>query len=393
MARKNGRKKINWGQGLSLAMFLVLGGGLGVWFAWYNDTRGLDTWPFGGSFLLFLPLLAGFIAALYGQIIIHEAGHLVFGLLSGYRFSSFRIGSLMWVKENGRLRFRRLSLAGTGGQCLMAPPPMVDGGFPHRLYNLGGSLMNVLAGLLFLALHLALRHVPVLSILLLITALIGFFFALMNGLPMRLGLVDNDGMNALSLGKHPEALRAFWLQLTMNARLAQGQRLRDMPEEWFKVPDDEAMTNSIVAALGVIAASRLMDERKFDEADGLMAHLLAIPSAVAGLHRGLLVSDRIFIELIGENRPQVVAGMLGKNQQKFMQAMKGFISILRTRYALALLMNKDEKKAGQWLARFEKAAKSYPYPSDVVAERELIALVQRKAQEKEGAMRPVPAPL
>ena len=35
--------------------------------------------------VLLLLLLAFFI-----QIIIHEAGHLVFGLMSGYRFSSFR---------------------------------------------------------------------------------------------------------------------------------------------------------------------------------------------------------------------------------------------------------------------------------------------------------------
>ena len=32
------------------------------------------------------------------NMVIHESGHLVFGLLSGYSFSSFRIMSFMWVK-------------------------------------------------------------------------------------------------------------------------------------------------------------------------------------------------------------------------------------------------------------------------------------------------------
>lgn len=54
-------------------------------------------------------------AAFFLQIIIHEAGHLIFGLLSGYRFCSFRIGSLMWIKKEGKLQLKRYSIAGTAG--------------------------------------------------------------------------------------------------------------------------------------------------------------------------------------------------------------------------------------------------------------------------------------
>ena len=50
------------------------------------------------------------------QIVIHEAGHLIFGLLSGYQFCSFRILILMWIRSEGRIRLKRLSIAGTGGQ-------------------------------------------------------------------------------------------------------------------------------------------------------------------------------------------------------------------------------------------------------------------------------------
>ena len=376
MAKKPGRKKINWA---SLAL-LPLGAGLGFFLAWYGDSLGVSL--IEGGPLAFLALFAGLAAAVYLQILLHEAGHLVSGLISGYRFSSFRIGSLMWLSEEDGLRLRRLSLAGTAGQCLMAPPEMVDGRFPYILYNLGGSLMNALAGLLFLALSLLLRGVPLLSAILMIASLIGLFFALMNGIPLRLGLVDNDGMNALSLGKNPEALRAFWLQLRMNARLARGERLRDMPEEWFAKPSDAAMKNSMVAALGVACASRLMEEHQFQEADAWMAHLLAIPSAMAGLHRGILVGERMFLELIGQNRPEVVAQMLNQNQRKFMKAMKGFISVLRTQYALALLGERDKEKASELLARFEKAASRYPYPGDVAAERALIDLAQSAAKKE-----------
>ena len=55
----------------------------------------------------------------------------------------------------------------------------------------------------------------------------------MNGIPMRLGNVDNDGYNALCLGKSPAALRSFWLQMKINQQISRGVRLKDMPEDWF----------------------------------------------------------------------------------------------------------------------------------------------------------------
>ena len=51
------------------------------------------------------------------HIVIHESGHLIGGLLSGYTFSSFRIGSFMLLKGNGKLVSKRLKIAGTGGSA------------------------------------------------------------------------------------------------------------------------------------------------------------------------------------------------------------------------------------------------------------------------------------
>ena len=56
------------------------------------------------------------------QLIIHEGGHLVAGLLTGYRFVSFRVLNWLLIRKDGRLQWRNFELAGTGGQCLLAPP-------------------------------------------------------------------------------------------------------------------------------------------------------------------------------------------------------------------------------------------------------------------------------
>ena len=319
-------------------------------------------------------------ASMLIQIVIHEAGHLVFGLAAGYRFSSFRIFSLMWVKEDGRIRFKKLSLAGTGGQCLMCPPDLKDGKMPVMLYNLGGALLNVITGLLFGGLAFLCPAWSLGRVILMFMAVFGIALALINGLPLHAGPVNNDGRNALDLSRDPEAVRAFWTEMKANEMSSRGVRVKDMPPEWFYMPSDEAMKNGIIAVMGVLACSRLMDEKRFEEADRRMADILSGENGVVGLHRCLLTCDRIFIELIGQNRQDTLDELRSREQMKFMQSMSRYPSVLRTEYAYALLGEKDPEKAKTVLERFEKAAKDYPYPSEIRAERELIDLAACMAQ-------------
>ena len=328
--------------------------------------------------LFFVGLIAMVYAAFIFHIIIHEGGHLVFGLLSGYRFSSFRIFSFMWVKEGERVKFKRHSIAGTGGQCLMSPPDIKNGEMPIVWYNLGGSLMNIIFSTVFLICFFLLNSVSVLSGILLLFALLGYSLAILNGVPMRMGVLDNDGYNAISLTKDATAREAFWMQMKVVEETTNGVRLRDMPAEWFTVPTDDAMSNSMVAARGVFACNRLMDEERFAEADELMAHLLEIESGMVGLHRSILICDRIYVELIHQNRREVVEEKLTKNLQSFMKTMKDTLSILRTQYAIALLYDGDQNKAETIKAQFEKRAKTYPYPHEIDSERDLMKLAENK---------------
>ena len=123
--------------------------------------------PLYQELLTFVGLFVFIYVAFFFHIIIHEAGHLVFGLLTGYKFSSFRVASFMWLKEDGKLKLKRLSIAGTGGQCLMTPPDMKDGKMPLVLYNLGGSFLNITLGALFLIGYLLCSDIPFFSSLLL----------------------------------------------------------------------------------------------------------------------------------------------------------------------------------------------------------------------------------
>lgn len=332
------------------------------------ESRGLP----GGMFSAIALLFAGFVLALYLQTAVHEAGHLVCGLLTGYQFCSYRLGSLMLLREDGQFKLRRLKIAGTAGQCLMAPPPWSEN-LPVILYNLGGCLFNLLLSVLCLLLWLPLRE-HWLGALPLVTALGGFAMALTNGIPMRMGGVDNDGRNALHLGHDAVAKRAFWLQMKVSEAQAKGLRLYQMPEIWFAWPQ-EGMENPLVATIAVFSCNRLMDQCRFSEAQEAMEKLLAQKTGILGLHRNLLHCDLLYCRL-QNGQAEAAKQLLTRELLSFMKTMKAFPSVIRTQYALAVADGHQEKVQACRKA-FEKVAKTYPYPAEIQSERELLALADR----------------
>ncbi len=338
--------------------------------------------PLADTALSLLSSLLSLYITFVMHIIIHESGHLVFGLISGYKFNSFRIFNFMILKEEGRFVTKRLSIAGTGGQCLMSPPEPVNGRIPVVLYNLGGSLMNLIFSLLVLPLAILFPTVPFLSVFLFAFIFCGLITALTNGIPISTDTINNDGHNALSLHRDPDALGSFAIQLKTNDMISRGVRLKDMPEEWFTLPTDEQMKNSMHATVAVFACNRLMDEGRFFEADELMERLLSMDSGIIGVHRQLMICDRIFCELILRGDADKVEAMRDKQYLNFAKTMKSFPSIIRTEYAYALLVMRSAEDAEKKRMDFEKMAVKYPYQSDIESERELLSSVDATAAER-----------
>ena len=353
------KKKQGKGQWISIMIYMLIGAVCGILILMYLDKPGHpEKVLYSDLFALALMVICMYAAMLI-QIVLHEAGHLIFGLLTGYRFSSFRIGNLMCIKLDGRIQLRKLSIAGTGGQCLMIPPDLRDGKMPVMLYNFGGSIMNLITAIICIGLSFLCSFRSLGWTVLMIFAVIGLAFALINGLPVKMGPVNNDGKNAFDLSRNEEATRAFWIQMKVNEQLSKGIRLKDMPDEWFEMPSDESMTNGIIATVGVLACNRLMDQHLFGEADALMKRLLSWQNGIVGLYRNLMVCDRMYVEMISQNRQEVLEEMRSKDQLQIMKAMKKFPSVLRTEYAYALLVEKDSMKAGRILDQFDRCAKSY----------------------------------
>lgn len=371
-------KKLNFSRYMGAFITIVVGFVCGLIFVHYNNNIPKDhlweklIWPLGMLIVLYLAMLF--------HMIVHETGHLVFGLLTGYRFSSFRILSFMFIKENRKIKLKKLSIAGTGGQCLMSPPDMIEGKLPVLLYNLGGPIFNFISAIFYLLLFFFFSLHPIIAPGSLIFSLVGFIFTVLNGIPMRMGTVDNDGYNAYSMHNNPEAMRAFWLQMKINESISSGLRLKDMPDDWFYMPDEKSMENSMVAVMGVFYCNRLMDQHRFSDAAQSMDHILQIPSGMVDLHRNMMLCDRLYLEIIGNNDPKLIALIYNDNLRKFMKSMQSFPSIIRTQYAYTKVIEKDTEQSDRLYAKFQKCANTYPYQQEVDAEYEYINLASDTAQ-------------
>ena len=196
--------------------------------------------------IIFL-LLAGVIAFVL-QIIVHEAGHLVCGLISGYKFVSFRVFDFKIIKdENGKLNFRYEKIEGTGGQCLMRASEYVEGKFKFKLYLLGGVIFNVLFSIVFWLI------LP--SYYTLLFALIGFTLAFLNLIPMGF----NDGMTFYHASKDETIRFVLYLQLEYVYYQSIGKNLLiEQPEIVEKINSLE-ITNT----------NYLTDSLEFIKLDGL----------------------------------------------------------------------------------------------------------------------------
>ena len=379
-APKQQKKKINIGGVIGIVVMLLIGFAGGFFGAEAIDQLG------GGDgekfFINLFVTLAGLYIAFFLQIILHEGGHLVFGLLTGYRFVSFNVCGFIWQKgPDGKLHAGRMQLAGAGGQCLMAPPEYNGGDFPFALYNLGGVLTNLLTAAIFGLLAWA---IPVtwLRILLIMETVVGVGLALTNGLPIPVAAIQNDGKNLLCIRKDEHARWAFWVQMSIAAEMAREIRLKSMPDEWFAAFPEEAMDNPIVSTVAVMNTSRLMDELNFAAAEAEIRRLLAREKGVLGLYKMTMGCDGAVCEMIAGRPADLTESLFTKENQQLMKAMKAHPAMLRTQYALALLKDRDVAKAERLLASFETAAKKHPNPQEIAGEREILLAIQAAALKR-----------
>lgn len=340
---------------------------------------------YGPASISLIRLFIIFFVGVYGgclvQAILHEAGHLLFGRLTGYRFSSIRIGTRLWVRMHGRIFMKRFTMPGTGGQCLMDPPDLKDGKMPYVLYNAGGILVNLISMPIFFLIAVLLFGVsPTASLIFLLFGALGLIFAIQNGIPRKTEWISTDGYNLRVLKQHPESLRAFWVQLKAKSQSAHGEPTYTMPDEWFVMPPKEQWTDIFQSSLVILSAQKLMDRRRYREARQKILELLQMENITIGIQRCLLLLECAFCEMVSTNDSEIVEKCLAEIPERFLKTMNQYPPVIRVQYAYALLQKKDEMAAEELMEQFNDSAYNYPYNAEIFEERVQMEYVSRLAE-------------
>lgn len=291
--------------------------------------------------------VVGFIAFVFSIIILiplHEAGHLVCGLLSGYKFVSFRIFSFTFIRLDGKLLVKKYAVAGTGGQCLLTPPDLPIEKIPTVWYNFGGVLANIIAVCVVIPL-LFTNVQPLFFEAIVIFILTAVLLIVMNGVPMKISGTGNDAYNMLALRKNMLSKRGLVDSLRANAMIQNGVRPKDMPDKWFIIPSDIDYSNQLEISIPMMAASRLIDEMNYQEALRSFEKLYEHKQEIISLYVKEIECELVFLRLM--------CGHINRAQELLTPELKKYIDTYsavmsskeRILCAISLIMENDVNKA------------------------------------------------
>lgn len=366
---------------LMLVGFGCVGGSVGYFLGTVQKNMEIKMSGITFSVVIILALVVIYLSYCI-NICLHEIGHMIFGLLTGYKFNSLRFGKLMLVKKEGKLLFCHYNMPGTGGQCIMSAPEGDAEKMPVVLYNLGGLIVNIVLLLIGIGMYLGMKDLHLTAgIICLVFAMTALVILITNGIPFT--QMGTDGANTIILYKDKNARVAFQKQLEIANYSANNYSIREMPKELFSFDKSMPMNNPFITAQAVNYYNYLSVNKMYVEAKEMAQFILENAKSINQFHEKILYGELIFQAAVID-RDSEAAKELYEAHKKELKSASGFISIQRILYAYYTLVEWDEKKATKFAKRFENSVKNYPFPKDATIEKEQFDMVAEILQKKES---------
>lgn len=175
------------------------------------------------SYIVIIPsLVLGFIIS----VIIHELGHLVTGLLTGYKFTSFKVFFIKIYKSDKlRIEFEE-GFFMMPGQCLMKPTNR-----KYVLYNLGGLIFSYLLSIILVISIYSISN-SYLKQIIYSVVIINTFLAILNSIYSSDGI--NDICNLIRCRENKDYLEAILYQLDIVSNISINNKFKSK----YKPSDD-----------------------------------------------------------------------------------------------------------------------------------------------------------
>lgn len=321
--------------------------------------------------ILILSALISVICGYYLHIILHETGHLLFGLISGYQFVSWRVGVWEIAKEAGGFRLKRVSSYLAPGQCLMGPPLCEPDQIPYLWYNLGGGIMNLLTAMTAVLLLHFVPFLPVLRIFMAVFAVLGTALGLINLIPLKLSGIPNDGHNILDIARSQASRNAFYVVLDSVSQMAAGHSPRDFDFTLFHFHPEADPAESIVCQSMIMEYQACLDAGRTKQAAAVLAHLERSKWHLLPVFRTEVEALIIFSLCTLEDRAEEARSRLTPElEQLFLQMNTG--DKLRTLASYYLLAKEEVEKGLDLLEKSKQCTKQSALKGERLLEQRLL---------------------
>ena len=318
------------------------------------------------------------------HIIIHEAGHMVTGLLTHYRFVSFRIGSFTIVKDGSRLAVKKMVIKGTAGQCLMCPPVCEPEQLEDTWYLLGGGLMNLAFSSLSMYLYGALSLSPASYFVFFLGGIMGVVTCISNLCPQRAGGVANDGYTIFFERKNKNAKAAMYYVLLLNARMSEVDRVEflsdEILEKIFYFPYSD-LTNIFEANLYSLMSLLYIAKGEYEKAKECSEKLYQT-DGVLGLFKNEARCDLLYHEIMGECREEEITRLYDDQMKAYIKATSCYPSRKMLMYAYYLIYRDDEAQATRELCELKALKETCSVKLEGVIACNEAERIKERAREK-----------
>ncbi|MDO5040748.1 MAG: hypothetical protein Q4D95_01515 [Peptoniphilus sp.] len=362
---------------LTLFYFLLIFFGLGYFYMYLINTS--PEYPLLkeelGTVVLSLISVFLFFGAIILQVILHEMGHLIIALLSGYDFVMFRIGSIALVKTDEGFKFGKFNIPGTGGQALLCPKGKAYDRYKYKLYMYGGVIANIVVAVLCFLILLSVEGLFLQIFLFFMTAL-GILFSLMNGIPLSEQIV-NDAMNAKLMDKHEEYRVFIKYTLKLSKSYVNSKGLKDLDEDELKYLLE---TKAEFAELDLLKGDYYGEIGDFERAERAYKKALEKSFLSGEIQRLSVVNELIYL-LVLKGDEEFKKYYTFSFRNSLTKVLSKMISGFHTRYAVAKLQDEDYKSAEKIKEQFNKYKKGYIFKAQVADVERKLQFVDARAGE------------
>lgn len=329
-----------------------------------------------------LAYFLGVIVFMAAGVVCHELGHLIGGLLSGYRFLSFRLLSLLWQEENGKIVLKKSdALKGiAAGQCLLRPADDFKD-FRYILYNLGGGMANLLLAAGLFAICVFTVDMEVLYEFCFGGVIMNVLLAILNLVPMVSGGVPNDGKNVRLAAKSEVAKRAFWSMLVYNYEIVEGKRPRELNENDYAIPADADLSNYLLSYCLVIQAERLSDLGFPDEAHEIYQRIPC--QKLPSYYGNAVLCELLYYYSAVKKDENKAKDIYTRNKlKKYLDSIKQ-PSIMGAHAAYKFFIENDRGAGWKMLRDAKEVNETFPYKGQALAEADRLARLEEGFRARE----------